>query len=119
MDSSREQLLEVIEHQQHTSRVKMLTEQIDPGLLCGLRHAKSLSEKAGNESWIAQGGTIEETDAISKSLSKCRCHSQCQTGFANTSGSCEGEQADLAAQELLVDRAQLVFASDEWSWRER
>src|SRR5207248_2287859 len=106
-------LLEIVEQEQHVFITERGFEQIEQGPRCSLFEIEGLGDGGDDQGGVAEGGERNEVDAIGKVSEQVGGDLQGQAGFAAAAGAGEGEEADLGATQEGTDSRYLMLAPKE------
>ena len=112
-------LLEVVEQEQHVFLTERGFEQIEQEPRCSLFEIEALGDGGHDQGGVADGGERNEVDAIGKISEQHSGDLEGETSFAHATGASKREQANFGAAQEVLHGCDFLLSSEEWSKLDR
>ena len=115
--SSRDDLLKVVQHQQHPPLVQRACQECESRQGARLAQSQRLCQGRQHQLRVIQRGQGDELHALRERLDKLRRHLQRQAGFAHPCAPRQGEQVYLGTLEQRAHCPHLLLSPDQGGGR--
>ena len=107
-------MFEIVQEQQDVSVSKVSPKTLQRWAIRVIEHAQCLGDCIQDEPRIVHGCKIYEHCAVVKLRSDARGQLDCEPCLADTWGTRDCDQPHVTAQNEILRRLQVLFATDQW-----
>jgi hypothetical protein len=116
---SLEQMLEVVQHQEHPARAQRTTQGLERGNGALVVRAESGGDCRGHLGWIPQRRQIDKDDAVREGVAQAGCRRHGEASLTAARGARQSQQAHALVAQEPSNFADLLAASDQPRERDR
>jgi hypothetical protein len=111
--SGRQDVFEVVQHEQHVPRTKPLVNAVPYGPFTQVPEPERASDGGHHLLGIGQRGEVDENNPVAEFRNRLTCEFNCQSSLAGPTGTGERDQSSAVRQERFAGNRDVAPAADK------